>query len=90
MVLFIAPIHHLSISNNVPFDRIARFLQRLCNFWVIEFVPKIDSQIQRLLSTREDIFSNYDQENFEREFGKFFFLQTKVIIADTKRILYLM
>ena len=90
MVLFLALIHHLSISNNVPFDRIASFLQRLCNFLVIEFIPKTDSQIQRLLSTREDIFSDYDQENFEREFGKFFFLQTKVKIADSKRILYLM
>ena len=36
------------------------------------FIPKTDSQISRLLVTREGIFDNYILKNFEKEFENFF------------------
>ena len=60
LVMALALIHHLAISNNLPFDRIAQFFQKICKSLIIEFVPKTDSQVQRLLATREDIFDNYN------------------------------
>ena len=90
-VLALALVHHLAISNNVPLDMIARFFHRVCSrSLIVEFVPKRDSQVQRLLSTRQDIFPEYTQPVFEREFGKHFEPQDCVKIADTDRILYLM
>jgi hypothetical protein len=89
-VLALALLHHLAISNNLPFLKIAEFLSRTCRWLVIEFVPKTDSQVQRLLTTREDIFEHYTQPEFEREFSRFFEIAKVVPIKDTERTLYLM
>jgi len=89
-VFALALIHHLVISNNLPFNKIADFFNRICKSLIIEFVPKSDSQVQRLLSTREDIFPDYTQRVFEGEFKKYFTIQNAVKIKDSKRTLYLM
>jgi hypothetical protein len=89
-VLALALVHHLAISNNVPLDRIADFLAKLCGWVVIEFVPKSDPKVQRLLSTREDIFPNYTRQGFENEFGRLFVMKRSEQIRNSKRILYLM
>ena len=57
---------------------------------IIEFIPKTDSQVQRLLSTREDIFVEYDHTHFEKEFEKFFTIVEKKEIKDSIRIIYYM
>lgn len=88
--LALALIHHLAISNNLPLEDIAGFFSKTCNYLVIEFVPKEDSQVQKLLSTREDIFPHYTRDWFESSFGKFFSIKQSCSIADSKRILYMM
>ena len=89
-VLSLALIHHLAISNNLPLDHIARFFRQIGSWLIIEFIPKTDSQVQRLLSTRKDIFHEYTQENFEAEFGNLFLIKGSVKISDSQRTLYLM
>ena len=90
-VLALALIHHLAISNNLPLDKIADFFNRICcGSVIVEFVPKSDSQVQRLLSTREDIFPDYTQRVFENEFKKYFTIQRSIKLRDSKRTLYLM
>ena len=89
-VLALALIHHLAISNNLPLNMIADFFKKICHSLIIEFVPKSDSQVQRLLSTREDIFPNYTQQAFENEFGEHFLIQHSVKLKDSERTLYLM
>lgn len=89
-VFALALIHHLAISNNLPLKKIADFFKKICNWLVIEFVPKSDSQVQRLLSTREDIFVDYTQRVFKREFRKYFKIENSVKIKGSERILYLM
>jgi hypothetical protein len=86
----LALIHHLAISNNLPIGKIAEFLGSICRYLIIEFVPKDDSQIQRMLFTREDIFPDYTRKNFEKEFKKYFTIKQTVNIKDSKRSLYLM
>jgi hypothetical protein len=89
-VLALALLHHLAISNNLPFPRIAGFLGRVCRRLVIEFVPKTDSQVQRLLATRKDIFDHYTRADFERQFSRIFAIEKIVPVEGTERILYLM
>ena len=89
-VFALALVHHLGISQNLPLNRIAEFFAGICITLVIEFVPKTDSQVQRLLATREDIFSNYTRAAFEAEFAKYFVLTDSVRIKDSQRTLYLM
>ena len=89
-LLALALIHHLAISNNVPLAHLAEYLQSLGHWLVIEWVPKGDSQVQKLLASRQDIFSGYHQEGFETAFGAYFNIHEKVPVQDSPRILYLM
>ncbi len=89
-VFAFALVHHLAISNNLPLEKIAHFLCQCCTNLIIEFVPKSDSQVQRLLATREDIFTDYSQQHFEIEFSKYFHIRSQEPIRDSKRIMYLM
>ena len=89
LVMALALIHHLSISNNLPFKKVAEYFARLGKYLIIEFVPKTDSNTKRLLSTRQDIFSEYDQDNFEKTFDAFFEPIKRDKVKGSERILYL-
>lgn len=89
-VLSLALVHHLSIGNNVSLENIAAFLQRIAPKLIIEFIPKTDPQVQRLLFAREDIFPEYTQEGFETAFNQYFSIQKADTIRDSQRRLYLM
>jgi hypothetical protein len=88
-IMALALIHHLVISNNVPLERVAEFFSRIGNYLIIEFVPKTDSQVKKLLLNREDIFQNYSEPSFESAFACYFKLVRKEIILGSERTLYL-
>ena len=90
MVLALALIHHLAISNNLPLDLIAAFFARLCKWLIVEFVPKTDSQVLKLLASRMDIFPNYTRDEFEKAFSDKFTIRMAESITGSERILYLM
>jgi len=90
LIMALALIHHLAISNNVPLEKIALFLKNLCKFLIIEFVPKSDKKVKKLLSTREDIFPEYNQEKFEKIFSKHFEIFNEQKINESERIICLM
>ena len=90
MVLALAVIHHLAISNNVPLSQTADFFADAGKWLVIEFVPKSDSQVQKLLASRKDIFPNYTREDFEEAFAERFIIREKAAVQESERFLYLM
>lgn len=90
IVLALALVHHLAISNNVPLGRIAQYFSSLAKSLVIEFVPKSDSQVRRLLASRKDIFPDYTREGFEREFSRWYSIENATPIEGSERVLYLM
>jgi ribosomal protein L11 methylase PrmA len=90
MLLALALIHHLAISENVPLGMIADFFSQLCEWAVVEFVPKSDERVTHLLATRKDIFPFYTLEHFELEFSAFFDIKSKRHINGSERTLYLM
>lgn len=90
VALALALIHHLAISNNVPLPRVAGFFAEIFPAAIIEFVPKEDSQVQRLLATREDIFDSYTPEGFEQSFSQFYDIQERCQVTDSGRIMYMM
>ncbi len=87
-VMALALIHHLAISNNVPLPRVAQYFAQLGRQLIIEFVPKEDPQVKRLLLSREDIFPNYDREGFEAAFAQHFEIAESRKIGDDGRVLY--
>ena len=78
MVLALALIHHLAIANNVPFADIAKTMAMLGEFLILEFVPKEDSQVKRLLRSRDDIFDTYHLQGLIDAFSPLFELQKQV------------
>ena len=90
MVFSLALIHHLAISNNVPLLQLADFFHAAGKWLIIEFVPKSDSQVKKLLQSREDIFDEYTCEDFERVFSSLFTIHKNVKINEAERHLYLM
>lgn len=90
VVFSLALIHHIALSNNVPFEKIADYFSRLGQNLIMEFVPKGDSQVDILLATREDVFPDYNEEGFEEAFTKYFETKQKTKIDGTKRTLYLL
>ena len=89
LVMALALIHHLRITANVPLTHLARFFARLGPMLLIEFVPKEDPMVQRLLSQRRDTFHDYDARTFENAFESHYCLETKAPVVGTSRALYL-
>jgi hypothetical protein len=89
-VVALALIHHLAIANNVPLPVLARFFAGIAESLVIEFVPKDDSQVQRLLASRQDIFSAYSREQFEVAFRPFFETVGAASVPGSTRTLFAM
>ncbi len=90
LVLALALIHHLAISNNLPFERIAEAMAGWGKWLVIEFVPKSDSQVQKLLRSRKDIFDGYTREAFEATFGRYFEIIESHAVRESERWMYCM
>jgi hypothetical protein len=89
-VLALALVHHLAITNNVPLERVAEFFAGCGEWLIVEFVPKSDSQVQKLLRNREDIFSEYTRTGFESAFTQWYTIQESSAVRDSERWLYLM
>jgi len=90
LVMALALVHHLAISNNTQFERLAQFFGGLARRLLIEFVPPDDPMVQRLLAMRNHTFPWYTQGEFEAAFGRRFRIERSDGIADSKRRLYLM
>ena len=90
LILALALVHHLAISNNVPLNKLAAFFANLTPQLIIEFVPKSDPRVRTLLATREDVFPDYTPQGFETAFSEYFTIKNKQKIEGTERILYFM
>ena len=90
MVMALALVHHLGIANNVPMPMVAEYFSRLGRSLIVEFVPKSDPQVKRLLRSREDVLDRYTQADFETDFGRLFEIVAQEKVRDSDRVVYLM
>jgi hypothetical protein len=90
LVLALALVHHLAISNNVPLPMLSEFFAGLGEWLIIEFIPKTDSQVQRLLRSRKDIFGEYERDAFERHFQNYFEIVEREPVKESARWMFLM
>lgn len=89
MVMALALVHHLTIANNVPLEYVSQLLSKLGRYLLIEFVPKEDSRAAILLSSRDDIFENYDLKGFKKAFEANFKLLLENKIPESERTILL-
>jgi hypothetical protein len=89
LVMALAYMHHLTISNYVALGRIAQYCSRLAPRLIVECVPKEDAQIQRALGGQEDIFDRYRRVEFPTNFGEHCRVLATQQVVDSGRWLYL-
>lgn len=80
--------HHLAIARNIPLQQVIQWLVNIAPHGVIEFVPKSDSTIQRMLSLREDIFYDYSVETFEIHLKSLSTIIKKQFVSESGRCLF--
>lgn len=90
MIMALALIHHLAISNNIPLKRVAEYFVELGEHLLIEFIPKEDSQVQLLLASRKDIFPEYNKDGFIEAFSYYYEVVDDRLIENSERHLFLM
>ena len=90
LVMALALIHHMAIANNVPLREVARSFAELGEYLIIEFVPKQDSQVVRLLSSRLDIFPDYTIDGFKKAFAEYYTIMDEKPVVGSERTLFLM
>lgn len=87
-LLALAFEHHLAIAHNVPLDQLVSWLVSLAPTGVIEFVPKTDPTVQKMLALREDIFPNYDAGEFERQLAASAEIVRAEVVSQSDRVLF--
>jgi ribosomal protein L11 methylase PrmA len=63
-VIALAVIHHMVVGGNLPLPEVIDWFLDMAPHGVIEFVPKSDPMVVEMLMLREDIFTDYTEENF--------------------------
>lgn len=87
-LIALAIIHHLRLSKNIPLAQIVAWLVSIAPYGVIEFVGKKSSVMEKMLSFREDVFSDYNQTNFEKLLKNLATIKNKCILSSDDRTLY--
>lgn len=88
-IVALALEHHLAIGRNVPLPRLTEWLVGLAPRGVIEFVPKSDPMIRRMLALRQDIFPDYSIDAFEASLGAVSRIAARRTISRTGRALFI-
>ena len=91
MVMGLALIHHLFISNQLSFYKIAQILDGFSEQYVIvEFIPFEDEKVQFLIKDKQRDYSDYTEEAFKEAIERFFEIKERKQIEESERILYLL
>jgi SAM-dependent methyltransferase len=90
-VLMLAVIHHLLVTERVPFRELSELVKRLTTAWaIIEFVPPSDPMFKRIVRGREHLHADVTPETFEAAFADHFTVERREAIPDSGRLLYLL
>lgn len=88
LVIALALVHHICLTGQVPLEHFSAFLARCAPSAIIEWVPRDDSQAQRLLVRRPDRCLEYNDTNFEAAIRLHWHIVEIVDLGDSSRRLY--
>ena len=66
------------------------FFAQLAPWAIVEFVPKEDPMVRRLLATRKDVFPDYTLDGFRAATGARWEVVAEEAIEDSPRVLFLL
>ena len=87
-ILALAFEHHLAIAKNIPLHQVIDWLVSLAPTGLIEFVPKNDLTVIKMLELKGDIFPDYTIQNFENKLSIKTEILSKTQVSDTGRTIY--
>jgi ribosomal protein L11 methylase PrmA len=87
-LIALAFIHHLAIGRNIPLREIVSWLCACAPVGLIEFVPKTDETVLRMLRFRDDIFADYSEEAFVSALQSNAKITRKDSVTGSGRVLY--
>ncbi len=91
LVLMLALIHHLLVSERIPLAEIVELASQFTrNFVLVEFVPRDDAMVRRLLRGREGLHREYTREVFEQSWQRCFEPVRELALPASGRRLYLL
>jgi hypothetical protein len=90
VVIALALVHHLAISRNVPLPMILGLFADLAPWAIVEFVPKEDPMVRRLLASRRDVFDDYGLAGFRAAAAARFEIVAESPIIESLRVLFLL
>jgi hypothetical protein len=89
LVLCLAVVHHLALTNTVPLEEIVAFLAEFGAPLVVEFPHHDDVMASRLLARkRTGVFDAYNRENWERAVSSRFKVLASATLPSGTRTLY--
>jgi len=91
MVAALALVHHLALTEGIPFREQARFFADMLDdggVLLLEFVPPDDSQVQRMTLARQDDLGWYRLPALLNDFAADFVLENNIPIAESQRSLF--
>lgn len=81
-------VHHLAIGSNVPLPMIADVCASIASDAIVEFVPKEDPMVRKLLASRRDIFPDYHLDGLRHAFGQAWDIIEETPIEGSPRTLF--
>ena len=87
-MLSLAFEHHLAIAKNIPLIQVIEFLTNIAPRGLIEFVPKEDITIKKMLFLKGDIFKDYTEENFKNILSKISKIESEKIVSASGRKIF--
>ena len=87
LVLCLAVVHHLALTNTIPLDEIVDFLAEFGANLVVEFPHPDDPMVSRLMGhKRPGLFDHYTRDNWERSLDRKFSVSQREVLGT--RTLY--
>lgn len=89
MVLLLAVVHHLAISDGVPFSEIFKVCaEMVVRGIVVEFVPTEDPMCRKLCRNKEHLIPQLAPAAFETAYAPYFYLVRRIRLPGSFRSLY--
>ena len=76
------------IAKNIPLDQTVKWLTSIAPQGLIEFVPKNDITVQKMLTLKGDIFNDYNEENFKKLLKKNSEIISEIQVSDSGRKIF--
>ena len=80
--------HHLSIAKNIPLKEVVMWIVNIAPKGLIEFVPKDDPTVQKMLSLKGDIFPDYSEDKFRKYISQYKKIVNETYVEGCNRIIF--